>query len=75
MSRLPVEALEAEAMKLSPLERAELADRLWLSVHTREEVDAAWEAEVERRIRQIDAGEVECVPWEAVMTELHDRLR
>jgi len=66
----PIESVEAEAMKLLPHERADLADKLWLSVHAREDVDAAWEAEVARRIEQIDAGEVECVPWEEVMSEL-----
>jgi putative addiction module component (TIGR02574 family) len=65
-----MEIIEAEAMKLSPGERADLADKLWLSVHSQEEVDAAWDAEIARRIRQIDSGEVECVPWETVMAEL-----
>ena len=65
-----VQIVEAEAMKLTPSERADLADRLWLSVNTKDEVDAAWEAEIARRIQQIDSGEVECVPWETVMTEL-----
>ncbi|MDP3225309.1 MAG: addiction module protein, partial [Rubrivivax sp.] len=62
--------VEAEAMKLTPSERADLADRLWLSVNTRDEVDAAWEAEIARRMQQIDSGEVECIPWETVMAEL-----
>lgn len=66
----PVQIVEAEAMKLAPNERADLADKLWLSVNTKEEVDAAWEAEIMRRIQQIDAGEVECQPWETVMAEL-----
>lgn len=70
----PQEIVEAQAMKLSPDERADLADRLWLSVHSREEVDQAWEAEVARRIQQIDAGEAICVPWETVMTELRAKL-
>jgi putative addiction module component (TIGR02574 family) len=70
----PIEFLEAEAMKLTPNERAELADKLWLSVCSKEEVDAAWDAEVARRIQQIDSGEVECVPWETVMTELRAKL-
>jgi putative addiction module component (TIGR02574 family) len=61
-------------MKLSAAERADLADKLWLSVHSREEVDAAWDAEVAQRIRQIDAGEVTSVPWDTVMTELRAKL-
>lgn len=70
----PQEIVEAQAMKLSPTERADLADKLWLSVHSRDEVDAAWDAEIARRIRQIDAGEVECVPWATVMAELRVKL-
>lgn len=66
----PIEAVEAQAMKLTPSERADLADKLWLSVNSREEVDAAWDAEIARRIEQIDSGEVECVPWETVMAEM-----
>ncbi len=70
----PIEQIEAEAMKLSPGERADLADKLWLSVNSQDEVDAAWDAEIARRIRQIDAGEVETVPWDAVITELRAKL-
>lgn len=70
----PIEIVEAQAMKLSPEERADLADRLWLSVHSKEEVEAAWDAEIARRIEQIDAGEVEMVPWDTVMAELKAKL-
>ena len=70
----PVEIVEAEAMKLTPSERADLADKLWVSVNSKEEVDAAWETEIARRIQQIDAGEVECIPWETVMAELRAQL-
>ena len=34
-----------------------------------EEVDAMWQAEISRRIQQIDSAEVECIPWETVMAE------
>jgi len=33
-------------------------------------IEAAWADEVERRVRQIDAGEVELIPWEKVRAEL-----
>ena len=71
----PIEAVEAQAMKLAPSERADLADKLWLSVHSKEEVDAAWDAEIAGRIRQVDSGEVECIPWEEAMAELGAKLR
>jgi putative addiction module component (TIGR02574 family) len=70
----PIEIIEAQAMKLTPDERADLADKLWFSVHSKEDVDAAWEAEIARRIAQIDSGEVECIPWETVMAGLRAKL-
>lgn len=70
----PSQIVEAQAMNLPPQERAELAERLWLSVHSKEEVDDAWDAEVARRIREIDAGEAQTVPWSTVMTELRAKL-
>ena len=66
----PLENIEAEAMKLSPDERAELVERLWLSVNSTEEIEAAWDEEIARRVQQLDAGEVECIPWDTVMARL-----
>lgn len=66
----PQEIVETQAMKLSPTERADLADKLWLSVHSRDEVDAAWEVEIARRIEELDAGRTESIPYEQVMAEL-----
>ena len=71
---LEKDQVEIAAMKLSPEARADLADKLWLSVHSTEEVDAAWEAEVARRLSQISAGEVQCVPWSDVMGDLRAKL-
>lgn len=69
-----LEMIAAEAMKLAPQERANLADRLWLSVHSVQEVEAAWDAEVARRVEQIERGEVSCEPWDEVMTELRTKF-
>jgi putative addiction module component (TIGR02574 family) len=71
---LTLEQIQSEAMKLTPQERADLADRLWISVASHEEVSAAWDAEIERRIRQIESGEVETFPHEVVMAELKAKL-
>jgi putative addiction module component (TIGR02574 family) len=71
----PTELVEAQAMKLTPTERADLADKLWLSVHSKEEVHAAWEVEIARRIAEMDAGEVQGIPWETVMAEARAKLR
>ncbi len=71
---LEKERVEIEAMKLSPEARADLADKLWLSVHSTDEVDAAWEAEIAKRIAQINVGEMQCVPWSDVMGDLRAKL-
>ena len=39
-----------------------------------ENVEAAWSEEIERRVRQIDAGEVTTIPWEDVRAKLYARL-
>jgi putative addiction module component (TIGR02574 family) len=69
-----IEQIEAQAMQLSPQERAELADRLWMSVEFNEEIDAAWNAEIARRMAQLDSGEVQCIPWDQAMSELRAKL-
>lgn len=65
----------SEAMELPPQERADLADRLWISVDTPEAVAAAWDAEIARRIAQLDAAEIEPIPFEQVIAELRAKLR
>ena len=51
---LPLNDLEAEAMKLSADERVRLADRLLASVYGDRDMDEAWFAEIERRIAALD---------------------
>lgn len=65
-----------EASELSEPERAELAGLLLESLEGEpdEDVEAAWAEEVERRVRQIDSGEVKTIPWEQVRAELYARL-
>jgi putative addiction module component (TIGR02574 family) len=71
-----VEKLFREASDLPEADRAELAGRLLDSLESErdEGVEAAWAEEVERRIRQIDSGEVKTIPWEEVRAKLHARL-
>ena len=58
------------AMQLAPEQRADLADLLWVSTLPQAEIDTAWAMEVERRLAQVDAGEVETIPYETVVAEL-----
>lgn len=67
--------LEAQALKLSREERAELADKLWLSLEEKGEVDSAWAAEIEHRLREIDEGKVGTIPHEDVVAEMRARYR
>lgn len=65
-----------EASQLPEAERAELAGRLLESLHGQpdEDVEAAWSEEIERRVRQLDSGEVKTIPWEEVRAKLYARL-
>ncbi|MEK8049249.1 addiction module protein [Ideonella sp. DXS22W] len=57
-----VSELEAQALRLSPEERARLADKLLSSLGADAAVEEAWAAEVDRRIQEWDAGAVQAVP-------------
>lgn len=60
------------AAELEEADRAALAGLLLESLDRapRAGVEAAWAEEIERRLKQIDAGEVEMVPWEDVKARL-----
>jgi putative addiction module component (TIGR02574 family) len=72
---LTIEQIKAEAMKLPPEARADLADWLWISVESRESVQAAWDAEIARRIEEIESGKVELIPGEEVLARIDKKLR
>ena len=60
----PAKLLE-EALKLSPEARAALAASLLESLEESvdEDVEAAWAAEIAKRIHELDSGAVAAVPW------------
>ena len=64
MKRNPAELLK-EAMELPPEARAALAGSLIDSLDDQldEDAEAAWDAEIARRIRELDEGKVKLVPW------------
>ena len=51
-----LEVLEAEALKLTPGERAAFAQLLLASLDEDAEIEDAWAIEVERRIAEVEAG-------------------
>ena len=61
-----LERLLAEAMKLPPAARSDLASALIHSLDTEVDdgVEAAWSAEIARRIRDLDEGRVQGISWE-----------
>ena len=67
-----VEELPRQALQLEPRARAELAALILESVPTEsaEEVDAAWEAEIRRRVQELESGSVKTIPWEEVREKL-----
>jgi putative addiction module component (TIGR02574 family) len=75
MSRT-VEDLIREAAELPEQDRAALAGLLIESLEgpPDPDVDAAWAAEIERRVADVDAGRVTTVPWEEVRERLRQRL-
>jgi len=68
--------LMKKAARLSDAERAELALSLIESLDgpADPDVEEAWRVEIERRIGQIDRGEVELIPGDQVFARLRRRL-
>lgn len=62
------------AMQLSPDERADLAEKLWVSVDTPEAIATAWDEEIAHRVAQLEAGEATTVAAEQVIADLRARL-
>jgi putative addiction module component (TIGR02574 family) len=56
------DAIEAQALKLTAEERAQLADRLIGSIFEDHEIEAAWAVEVERRVDEIESGRAKLIP-------------
>lgn len=75
MTREVAELFEVAA-QLPEADRAELAGRLLETLHGEPDpdVETAWAEEVERRVRQIESGEVKTIPWAEVRAKLHARL-
>ena len=62
----------AEALKLPPVERAELVENLLSSFefHSRETIDALWAQEAENRIDAFERGEIATIPAKEVFEEI-----
>ena len=72
-----VAELAARGSALSPEERSRLVDLLLESLHEPAiaEVEAAWEAEIGRRLAEYDGGEVQSVDAEEVFAKARSIAR
>ena len=61
-----LDTVTADAMTLSAVERAELIERLADTVLPAPPLHPSWDAEIERRLLELEAGGVATVPAEAV---------
>jgi putative addiction module component (TIGR02574 family) len=61
-----------EALKLTANERAEVAEQLIASLDEAPDtnVEQAWQEEIQKRLQQIERGEVKTIPWEEVKRRL-----
>jgi putative addiction module component (TIGR02574 family) len=73
MSAAVKELLEA-ALKMQPDEREELIEELSASLDATD-LGEYWEAEIQRRIDEVDAGRVKTIPAEEVFARLEQRFR
>jgi putative addiction module component (TIGR02574 family) len=60
------------ALQLDPKEREEVINELWASLDG--DLGEEWEAEIQRRIQDVDAGRVKTVPAEEVFSRLEQRF-
>lgn len=71
----PLALIEAEALLLSPEERAVLADHLLASLATEREVEDAWAVEIARRIVEVEAGRMSVSPIEEAIARARQSLQ
>ena len=72
-----VENLLAQALLMPAQDRAAIAERLISSLDAEidQDVEIAWQQEVQRRVDEIDKGLVACIPWEQVLLRLRENSR
>jgi putative addiction module component (TIGR02574 family) len=68
-----IRELYEQASQLSESERAELAGLLLETLHQPADpgVEAAWAAEVERRLEDYRTGRVQAISWQELRARLH----
>jgi len=76
MSAHTLEKIRSEALSLSEAERADLAHSLVASLdgHADQGVEKAWDAEIRRRLAQIDSGTALLVDREEFRRRMQERM-
>jgi putative addiction module component (TIGR02574 family) len=71
-----LDELKQKATQLSESERAELALSLIESLDDEADtgVDEAWRVEIDRRVAEINRGDVQSTPGDEVFARLHSKL-
>jgi hypothetical protein len=69
-----LETLQAEALRLSPADRAKLLDRLIASLDVDAGVEAAWDKLADERAQELDAGAVKAVSLDVAIARLEARF-
>jgi putative addiction module component (TIGR02574 family) len=64
-----------QALKLPPEARAALAGSLLdsLDQEVDDNAEAAWQGEIERRVRELDSGTVKPIPWSEARRKISGR--
>jgi putative addiction module component (TIGR02574 family) len=72
----PAQAVLAEALRLDVDARAEVAAELLASLDgpADSDAEAAWAAEIERRVEAIEAGTAKLEPWEVVKRRIEQEI-
>jgi putative addiction module component (TIGR02574 family) len=70
-----LEILEAEALKLSPSERAVFAKHLLASLDEDESIQDAWAIEVERRVTEIESGKLPLITLDTAIAQVRASLQ
>jgi hypothetical protein len=69
-----LELLEAEVLRLAPVERSHLLARLIASLDADPEVEEAWEREADRREAELESGSIAEVPGQEAIARLRAKL-
>lgn len=66
-----------KALRLTPAQRAEVAERILASLEPEEDqdVELAWQQEIARRVAEVKSGKAKLIPWETVRKQVREKLR